>query len=175
MGGQFFRARQRIAHQTRNTLSPHPIEALEMIGFVSVLRDGLVAFRWNHPSVVILLIRVDYGFFLMHQWNLYPYLLGPVATPITAMKGHDLTRLRVRGDPEPRPVGLLLGNTPHGIGLRFASLPHHSGWMTGDADVGVGGEAATRATIRCKSHVRLTPTARHISRRERRSRSWCSL
>jgi hypothetical protein len=119
MGGQLFGARQRIAHQTRNALSPRAIEALDMIGFVSFLRDGLVAFRWNHPSVGILLIRVEYGFFLVHQWNLCPYLLGPVATPITAMKGHDLTRLRVRGDPEPLPVGLLLDNTPHCIGLRF--------------------------------------------------------
>ena len=117
--GQLFGERQRIVYQTRKTLSQRVIEALDMIGFSSFLRDGLVAFRWNHPSVGILLIRMEYGFFLMHQWNLCPYLLGPVATPITAMKGHDLTRLHVRGDPEPLPVGLLLNNTPHCIGLRF--------------------------------------------------------
>ena len=67
MGGQLFVARQRIAHQTRNALFPRVIEALEMLGFVSVLRDGLMAFRRNHPSVGILLIRVEYGFCLMYQ------------------------------------------------------------------------------------------------------------
>jgi hypothetical protein len=44
------------------------------------------------------------------------------------MKRHDLACLRVHGDPDPLPVGLLLHYTPHLIGLSLQPSQHHIGW-----------------------------------------------
>jgi hypothetical protein len=79
------------------------------------------------------------GLFTVYQRDLGPECFGTVATPIAGMKRNDLACLRVHGDPDPLPVGLLLHKTPHLIGLSFQLSYHHGGWMTWDPDMEVIG------------------------------------
>jgi hypothetical protein len=122
---QLFGEREGLAYQTGNTRPEGIIEAFDVIGFPSFLRNSFVPLLRNHPGVGVILIRVERGLFLVHQWNLHPQLLGTVTTPITHVKRHHLAGGGVHGDPDPRLVGPLLHATPHLIGFGFQPSKHH--------------------------------------------------
>jgi hypothetical protein len=130
--GQFLGEGQRVAHQTGHALSQRIIEASDMIGFASLLRDGTVPLRRNHPFVHGILIGMECGGMLIDLRDIGLERLATVATPIPHMTRHDLAGGRIHGNPEPLPVGLFLHEAPHRIGFRF-QLRQHYGCRLGGA------------------------------------------
>ena len=116
---QLLGEREGLTYETRHALPQGIVEAFDVIGFASFLRDGFVSLRWNHPCVSVILVRMKRGLFPVYQRDLGSECFGTVATPIADMKRNDLACLRIHGNPDPLPVGLLLHKTPHLIGLSF--------------------------------------------------------
>ncbi len=94
---QFLGERERLADQTGHTLPQGLVEAFHGIGFPRVLRDRLVLFRRHHPSISLIVIRVERRLFPVDQGELAPPLFGTLATPITPMKRNDLAGLGLSG------------------------------------------------------------------------------
>ena len=83
---EFLGERQRVADEARDALAQGVIEALDMIGFPGVLRDGFMPFRRNHPGIGIVLIRMEYGPLTVRFRNLRPQALGTSATAIKSRR-----------------------------------------------------------------------------------------
>ena len=94
---QLFGKRQGLAYQTGHTLPESSVAAFDVIGFPRVLRDRLVLFRRHHPSISLIVIRVERRLFPVDQGELAPPLFGTLATPITPMKRNDLAGLGLSG------------------------------------------------------------------------------
>src|SRR5918999_3075040 len=104
----------------RDVLPQRVIEALDVIGFPGVLRDGFVLGWWNHALVGLILIRMEYSLLAVLYGDIGPQLFGTVTTAITNMKRHDLARLGVHGNP--LFMGLLLHKAPHLIRVSFKQV-----------------------------------------------------
>jgi hypothetical protein len=126
--GQFLGERQRFSDQTRDALSQRVIEALDIIGFPGMLRDGFVSLRRNDTAIGVVLICMECGLLTVHRRDLGPQLFGTVTTAIPDVKRNDLTRLGVHGDPDPLLIGLLLYKAPQLIGFGFQLPKHHISW-----------------------------------------------
>ena len=129
MVGQLFGKRQGFAHQTRDALPQRVIEALDVIGFPGVLRDGFVLGWWHHALVGLIVIRMEYSLLVVLYGDIGPQLFGAVTTAITNMKRHDLARLGVHGHPDPWLMSLLLHKAPYLIRFGFQPSEHHVGWI----------------------------------------------
>jgi hypothetical protein len=105
--GQLFGKRQGFAHQTGNALSQGIVETFNVIGFPSVLGDGLVSSRWDYALIGVIVIRMEPGLFTVHHRDLGPQRCGTVPTAIADVKRHDLVGGGVHGDPNPLPVAFL--------------------------------------------------------------------
>jgi hypothetical protein len=126
---------KRLTHQTGHALPQRVIEAFDVIGFPSVLRDGFVLGWWNHILVGLVLIRMEYNLLAASHGDIGPQLFGTVTTAITNMKRNNLARLGVHGNPDPLPMGLLLHKAPHLISFGFQPSEHHVCWI--DRQLGV--------------------------------------
>jgi len=67
MVGQLFRERECVPDQTRNALPQRVIEALDVIGFPGLLRDGAVLLRRNHPSIDVILVCMERRLFTISR------------------------------------------------------------------------------------------------------------
>jgi len=84
------------------------IEALDMIGFPCLLRDGAVLLRRNHAFIDLILVRMERRLFTVYHRHIGPERLAALPTPIPHVEGNDLARLGIHGDPPPWLVGFLL-------------------------------------------------------------------
>jgi hypothetical protein len=139
-----------------------------VIGFVGLLRDGFVPLRRDNSLIYLISIRVEYRLLLIHLGNLGPQLCSTFSTAIPHVRRNHLASLRIHGDPDPLPIDLLRDKAPHLIS--FSSCTTTSAGPAGGWTCKRSGQAAKRSLIKYKSHVRLTPTARQIPRKEMRSR-----
>ena len=71
---QLFREGQRVTDEAGDALPQRVIEALDMIGFAGVLRDGFVLRRGNDPGVDRILIRIECRLLTVHRWKIGPQL-----------------------------------------------------------------------------------------------------
>jgi hypothetical protein len=126
--GQFLGERYRVTDQTRDALPQRAMEALEVMGFAGMLRDGLVPLCRNHSGIGVVLIRTECGLRTVHPRDLGPQLLGTVTTAIAHVKRHDLARLGLHRNPEPWPIGLLRNKAPQLISFGFQLSKHHGCW-----------------------------------------------
>lgn len=96
-----------------------------MIGCAGVFRDRFVPLCWNHPCIGVVLIRLARRLRAVRLRQVRPQLFRAVTAAIADVKGNDLTRLLVHGDPDPLPIGLLLHETPHFVGFRLKTSYDH--------------------------------------------------
>ena len=98
---QVFREGQRVTDEAGDALPHGVIEALDMIGFAGVLRDGFVLCRRNDPGVDCILIRIECRLLAVHRRQIGPQLFRARVTAITDVAGNDLPCLLVHRDPHP--------------------------------------------------------------------------
>src|SRR5438128_7983963 len=67
---QFLGEREGLAHQTGHALPERVIEALDVIGFASVLRDGAMLCCRNDALIDGILVRMEGGLFTVIRWYL---------------------------------------------------------------------------------------------------------
>jgi hypothetical protein len=113
------------------------VEALEVISFPCLLRNRLVPFRWDDPSIRVILIRMERRLFPADQRNVGPQRFGTLTTPVTHVQGNNLVGGRVHGDPGLLLVSLPLHETPHLIGFSFQPAQHDVRWARWNADMEV--------------------------------------
>ena len=92
---------QCIADEARKALPQRVVEALNVVGFPCLLRDGFVALHRNDAVVYFILIRVKYSVFLIDLRDLAPQGFGTLAAAIAHVKRNKLTRGGVHGQPDP--------------------------------------------------------------------------
>jgi hypothetical protein len=136
---QFLGERQRVMHETRNTLLQRVVEAFDVIRFAGSLRDSFVLGWWNHALVDRIAIRVERSPPLIDRWYLGPEPFPTLTTPVAHVKRHDLARLGIHCKPEPLPVGLLRNKAPHLISFGFQPPNDDIGWPDWQLDVSVIG------------------------------------
>jgi hypothetical protein len=80
---QLFREGQSVTDEAGDTLPHCVIEALDMIGFAGVLRDGFMLRRGNDPGVDSILIRIECRLLAVHRRKIGPQLFRALVTAIT--------------------------------------------------------------------------------------------
>jgi hypothetical protein len=129
---QFLGEREGLAHQTGHALPERVIEALDVIGFASVLRDGARLCCRNDALIDGILVRMEGGLFTGDPRNIRPEFLATVATPIPHMKRNDLAGGRIHRHPEPLFVGFVLHEAPPLIGFRLQPGQQHLSGLCGE-------------------------------------------
>ena len=87
---QLFREGQRVTDEAGDALPQRVIEALDMIGFAGVLRNGFVLRCGNDPGVNRILIRIECRLLTVHRRQMCPQLPRTLVTAIPDMEGNDL-------------------------------------------------------------------------------------
>jgi hypothetical protein len=169
--GQLLRKGQRRAPQPGHALPQRGIAPLAVIGGAGQRAERPVLRRRHHPCLDDILIGRKRGVWPVRQRPLGPQAPGTRAAAIPPMKGTRLARLGIHGQPKPWLMRLLLDHAGHCIGFpsrrRILTSPCQvTGWTCTYA-----GSASQQVTRKPQSHVRPTPTARHIPRSEMRSRN----
>jgi len=77
---QFLGEREGLAHQTGHALPERVIEALDVIGFASVLRDGAMLCCRNDALIDGILVRMEGGLFTVDPRNIRPEFLATVGS-----------------------------------------------------------------------------------------------
>jgi hypothetical protein len=114
-----------LTHQAGHALSQRVIEALNVIGFPGVLRDGTVLPRWNDPFIDGILVRMKRRLCTVEQRNIGLEFLAALVATISHMKRNALAGGRIHGDPDPLFVRLLLYKAPHLISFGFQTGQEH--------------------------------------------------
>ena len=98
---QLFGKGEGVTNEPGDALPHRVIEALDMIGFAGLLRDGFVLCCWNDPCVDSLLIGIECRPLAVHRRKIGPQLFRALMTAIPDVEGNDLPRLLVHRDPHP--------------------------------------------------------------------------
>ena len=122
---QLFREGQSVTDEAGDALPHSVIEALDMIGFPGVLRDGFVLRRRNDPGLDRILIGIEHRLLTGHRGQIRPQLLRTLVTAIPDMEGKDLPCLFVHGDPHPLLVSLFRHEAPHLIRFHLQTPDGH--------------------------------------------------
>jgi hypothetical protein len=112
---QLFGESQGGTDEAGDTLRQRVIAALHMLGFLGVLRDGLVWRYRHHPRIDSRLIGRECRLLTVDCRNIGPPLLRTVVAAVSRGERHDWPRLRVHRDPDPWFVRLLLHEAPHRV------------------------------------------------------------
>jgi hypothetical protein len=170
MMGELLRKGQRRAPQPGHALPQRGSAPLAVIGGAGQRAERPVLRRRHHPCLDDRLIGRKRGVWPVRQRPLGPQAPGTRAAAIPPVKGPRLARRGIHGPPQPWLMRLLRDHAGHGIGFpsrrRILTSPCQvMGWTCTYA-----GSAAKQVTRKPQSHVKPTPTARHIPRSEMRSR-----
>ena len=87
---QLFREDESVTDEAGDALPHGVIEALDMIRFAGVLRDGFVLCRRNDPGVDRILIGIECRLLTVHRRQIRPQLPRTLVTAIPDMEGNDL-------------------------------------------------------------------------------------
>jgi hypothetical protein len=93
------------------------VESLDVVSVAGELGERVMLSSRNHSSIGSMVVGIEGCLLTLHRRNVRPQLLGAFTTAITDMKGNDLTRLPVHGDPDPVWISLLLYETPQLVRL----------------------------------------------------------
>src|SRR5215467_7532481 len=132
------------ADEARQALPQRVVEALNVVGFPCVLRDGFVALRRDDAVVDFILIRVKYRVFLIDLRDLAPQGFGTLAAAIAHVTCNNLARGGIHRQPDPLLVGLLLHKAPHFVSFSLELVQQYCGWTGGEPHmsmIGAGGKA----------------------------------
>ena len=125
---QLFREGQSVTDEAGDALSQRVIEALNMIGFPRVLRDGFVLRCRNDSGVNGILVRIECRLLAVHRRQIGPQLFRAFVTAIPNVERHDLPCLLVHSDPDPLLVSLCLHEAPHLICFHLETSDEHIPW-----------------------------------------------
>ena len=125
---QVFREGRRVTDEAGDALPHGVIEALDMIRFAGVLRNGLVLRRRNDPGVDGILIRIKRRLLPVDRRQIGPSLLHTRVTAIPDVERNDLPCLLLHSAPHPLLVGLFRHKAPHLIGFHLQTSKDHISW-----------------------------------------------
>ena len=125
---QVFREGQRVTDEAGDALPHGVIEALDMISFAGVLRNGFVLRRRNDPGVDGILIRIKRRLLPVDRRQIGPQLFRTLVTAIPDVERNDLPCLLIHSDPHPLLVGLFRHKAPHLIGFHLQTSKDHISW-----------------------------------------------
>jgi hypothetical protein len=122
---QVFREGQSVTDEAGDALPHGVIEALNMISFAGVLRNGFVLRRRNDPCVDGILIRIKRRLLPVDRRQIGPQLLRTRVTTIPDVERNDLPSLLIHSDPHPLLVGLFRHEAPHLIRFYLQTPDDH--------------------------------------------------
>ena len=122
---QLFGEYEGITDETGDALSSCVIEALDVIGFPGVLRDGFVLRCRNGPGVDGILVGREHCLVSVDRRKIGPQLFRTVVTAVSYVEGHDLACLLIHGDPHPLFVGFFRHEAPHLIRFHLQPADEH--------------------------------------------------
>src|SRR5215475_13602621 len=125
---QVFREGQSVADEAGDALPHCVIEALDMISFAGVLRNGFVLRRRNDPGVDGILIRIKRRLLPVDRRQIGPQLLRTRVTTIPDVERNDLPGLLLHSDPHPWLVGLFRHKAPYLIGFHLQTSKDYLAW-----------------------------------------------
>ena len=122
---QLFREGESVTDEAGDALPHGVIEALDMIGFAGVLRDGFMLRCGNDPGVDRVLIRIECRLLAVHRRQIGPQLLRARVTAITDVEGNDLPCLLVHREPHPLLVRFFRHKAPHLVRFHLQTPNDH--------------------------------------------------
>ena len=122
---QLLREGQSVTDEAGDALPHGVIEALNMMGFAGVLRNGFVLRCRNDPCIDGILIRIKRRLLPGDRRQIGPQLFRTLVTAIPDVERNDLPRLLVHRDPYPLLVGLFCHEAPPLIRFHLQTPDDH--------------------------------------------------